>query len=302
MFELRYLPDEYTCPSQLFFSDPQHGWILSSWHMMNSSSYSLLATSDGGRTWKRLPDPPGGGPLQFISSRDGWMIGGPEVPDGIPVPWAENIWVTHDGGAHWHVLPVPLPKATDVTEPYYVDLEPYFVDLRFKNSREGTVIAERQISDYLFRFMSCTTADGGKSWHISQFDAQTATASFAGSQLIWTVSHWPRGPVPPSCDHVKVWLTSGDHVIKPTLPAGPSANPILGGVSFVNESDGWASYIDGRPEILSTSDSGKTPANPIGQPVQRRADLVSTTDGGKTFWIITPPIAAEFPVPPPEEP
>jgi photosystem II stability/assembly factor-like uncharacterized protein len=257
MFDLR---DDYTFPSQVFFSDPQHGWILWHWHMMNSSLDSLLATSDGGHTWKRLPDPPGGGPFQFVSPRDGWMIGGPEVPDGIPVPEAENVWGTQDGGAHWHVLSVSLPQSAEASETY-------FVDLRFKNSREGIVVAEQQLSGRLFRFMSCTTADSGKSWRVSQFDAYHATASFAGSHIIWSVSDWPA---------MKVSLRSGDHVIEPTLPAGSSAKPVLGDVSFVNESNGWAPYFDGRPE------------------------LVSTTDGGTTFRIITPPIAAEFPIPPPE--
>ena len=257
MFDLR---DDYTFPSQVFFSDPKHGWILWHWHMMNSSLDSLLVTSDGGRTWKRLRDPPGGGPFQFISPRDGWMIGGPEVPDGIPVPEAENVWVTHDGGAHWHVFPVSLPVAADASETY-------FVDLRFKNSREGTVVAEQQLSGRLFRFMSCTTTDAGKSWHVSRFEAYHATPSFAGNNIIWSVSDWPE---------MKVSLRSGDHVIEPTLPAGPSAKPVLGDVNFVNESNGWASYFDGRPE------------------------LVSTKDGGTTLRIITPPIAAGFPIPPPE--
>src|SRR4029077_16416302 len=71
-------------------------------------------------------------------------------------------------------------------------------------------------------------------------------------------------------------LRYGDNVIEPTLPAGLSAQPVLGDVIFVNESNGWASYFDGRPE------------------------LVSTTDGGKKFRIITPPIAADLPIPPPE--
>ncbi len=257
MFDLR---DDYTFPSQVFFSDPQHGWILWHWHMMNSSLDSLLATSDGGRTWKRLPDPPGGGPFQFISPRDGWMIGGPEVPDGIPVPEAENVWATQDGGAHWHVLPVSLPESAEAGETY-------FVDLRFKNSREGAVIAEQQLSGRLFRFMSCTSSDAGKSWHVSRFEAYHATPSFAGNNIIWSVSDWPA---------MKVSLRSGDHVIEPSLPAGPSPQPVLGDVIFVNESNGWASYFDGRPE------------------------LVSTTDGGKKFRIITPPIAADLPIPPPE--
>jgi photosystem II stability/assembly factor-like uncharacterized protein len=112
------LRDDYTFPSQLFFSDPKHGWILWHWHMMNSSMDSLLATSDGGHTWKRLPDPPGGGPFQLMSPHNGWMIGGPELPDGIPVPEAENVWVTQDGGPTGMCFPflcLSLPRPAKPT-------------------------------------------------------------------------------------------------------------------------------------------------------------------------------------------
>jgi hypothetical protein len=158
------------------------------------------------------------------------------------------------------VLPVSLPESAEASEAY-------FIDLKFKNSREGTVVAEQQLSGRLFRFMSCTTIDAGRSWHASRFEAYRATPSFAGNQIVWSVSDWPA---------TKLSLRSGDRVIEPTVPAGSFPQPGLGDVIFVNESNGWASYFDGRPE------------------------LVSTTDGGKEFRIITPPIAADLTIPPPE--
>jgi len=257
MFNLR---DDYTFPLHVFFSDPKHGWILWHWHMMNSSLDSLLATSDGGRTWKRLPDPPGSGPFQFISPRDGWMIGGPEVPNGIPVPEAENLWVTHDGGSHWHVVSIPLPKDADASEIYYVDL-------KFTNSLEGAAAAAQQLSGRLFRFFSFATSDSGKSWRVSRFEAYHATPSFAGGRIVWSASDWPAR---------KVSLRFENYIVSPALPAGRSAQQVLGDVNFVSESNGWAPFFEGRPE------------------------LASTTDGGRTFRVITPPIAAEFPIPTPE--
>jgi photosystem II stability/assembly factor-like uncharacterized protein len=67
-------------PGDVFFSDPRHGWFLWSWPT------ALLATKDGGRMWKRLSDPPGEGPMNFVSARDGLMIGG------------SQLWANHDGG------------------------------------------------------------------------------------------------------------------------------------------------------------------------------------------------------------
>lgn len=260
MFELQ---DDYTFPSQVFFSDPEHGWILWQWHMMNSSQDSLLATSDGGRTWKRLPNPPGDGPLQFLSARDGWIIGGPESWQGVGRPGDTRLWVTQDGGLHWHALPVTLPESAEGGEAS----QAYFVDLRFTNLRKGLVVASQQLSGHLSRFFTCFTADAGKSWQISHFDTPNATPSFVDSNVIWSVSDWPDR---------KASLGVREQIVKPTLPAGPSPRQSLGDLIFVNESNGWASFFDGR------------------------AELVSTTDGGKTLRIITPPVAAKSPIPPPE--
>ena len=96
-------------PTQVYFSDPRHGWILWHWSMMNSRANALLSTTDRGQSWKRLPDPPGAGPLDFTSARDGWMIGGSPGQEGIPVIDDDQLWGTHDGGVHWKAISVPLP-------------------------------------------------------------------------------------------------------------------------------------------------------------------------------------------------
>jgi photosystem II stability/assembly factor-like uncharacterized protein len=267
------LMDDYTFPSQLFFSDSQHGWILWHWHMMNKSLDALLATTDGGRTWSRLPDPPGPGPLQFTSPHDGWIIGGPEIPDGIPDPESENLWATHDGGIHWHVVSVPLPADSEAGEAY-------FSAFRFKNSREGLAVAERQLSGRLFRFLTCVTRDGGRSWKVSHFDAYHASPSFVGEHIIWSLSDWPA---------MKVTFQIDDHVTSPILPAGTSLEGGLGDVDFIDDSNGWTTYRNGRTTLVFMSGPKFAPM-----------ELLSTTDGGKTFQIITPPVAAQTPFPPPE--
>jgi photosystem II stability/assembly factor-like uncharacterized protein len=251
------LMDDYTFPSQLFFSDSQHGWILWHWHMMNTSLDALLATTDGGRTWSRLPDPPGPGPLQFTSPRDGWIIGGPEIPDGIPDPESENLWATHDGGIHWHVVSVPLPADSEAGEAY-------FSAFRFKNSREGLAVAERQLSGRLFRFLTCVTRDGGRSWKISHFDAYHASPSFVGKHIIWSLSDWPA---------MKVTLQIDGHATSPAPPSGLSPEGRFGDFDFIDDSNGWTRFD---------------------------RELLSTSDGAMTLQIITPPVLAQSPFPPPQ--
>lgn len=254
MFKLR---DDYTFPRQVFFSDPQHGWILWHWAMMNSQLNYLLATEDAGRTWKRLPDPPGPGPLQFTSPREGWMIGGPETPQGIPDPETENLWRTHDGGLHWHVLPVSPMADSELSEIY-------FGEIRFKNANQGLAIAGGHVSDYVSRFFTCVTRDGGKTWSLSHFDAYHASPSFVDDHVIWSISDWPA---------MKVSLRTGDRLTSPVPPAGLSPGSHFGDFDFVDDSNAWTLY--GR-------------------------ELLSTADGGNTFNVITPPALARSPFPQPQ--
>jgi photosystem II stability/assembly factor-like uncharacterized protein len=250
------LMDDYTFPNQLFFSDPQHGWIIWHWALMNSRLNYLLSTNDGGLTWKRLPDPPGPGPLQFTSAREGWMIGGPEIPDGIPVPESENLWATHDGGIHWRVVQVPLTDSETG--------EVYFSEVRFRNPQQGLAIAGGRVSDYLFRFFTCDTRDGGKSWKVSHFDAYHASPSFVGEHIIWSLSDWPA---------MKVTVRIDRRAISPAPPSGLSPGGRFGDFEFIDDSTGWTLYD---------------------------RELLSTSDGGKTLRIITPPVLEQSPFPPPE--
>lgn len=175
-----HLMDDYYFPSQLFFSDPQHGWILWHWHMMHGSQDAILATSDGGRTWKRLGHTvPGGGPLQFMSPSDGWMIGGPEDREGIDREDTQ-LWVTHDDGAAWKPVPVPVPKDSS-------EQEPYLAAFKFKSVDEGVAIAQEQLGPRLFRVFTCRTRDGGKSRQTSQFDAYHAEPHFGSKHIFWSL-------------------------------------------------------------------------------------------------------------------
>src|SRR5258708_23055524 len=99
-------------PTWISFSDPQHGWILWHWHMMNSSRESLLSTTDGGKTWKRLPDPQGAGPMDFVSSREGWLICASDNQQGIPFWEDDALCATRDGGKHWKTVALPIPRQT----------------------------------------------------------------------------------------------------------------------------------------------------------------------------------------------
>jgi hypothetical protein len=78
------------------FVDPQHGWVLVG---DDSSTTNLLATSDGGQTWKTVPvDTHDALHVTFADPTNGWLYGD-----------SSNFQSTHDGGATW--LTVDLGKA-----------------------------------------------------------------------------------------------------------------------------------------------------------------------------------------------
>ncbi|HTS24817.1 MAG TPA: hypothetical protein VMH81_03025 [Bryobacteraceae bacterium] len=231
---------------------------------MNSRRFALFATDDGGGTWEQLPEPPGAGPLQFISPQQGWMIGGPEKPDGIPVPELENLWATLDGGVHWRVVKVPVPPLA-VPDPYVRD--PYLTEFRFRDSLHGLLVARRQISGYEFQVFTCATEDGGNSWRISSFDAYHASPSFVGGHIVWSVLVAYKQPLK---------IHSGDRVTSPALAGGVPLHGGLRDVSFFDDSNGWTVYDH-----------------------DERSDVVATADGGETFRIISPEVVVQAPLPPP---
>lgn len=95
------------------FSDPQHGWIIGNAGSLLAPVSRQISTSDGGDTWKDLPQAPTfpnggkGGNLDsnfaFRSPIEGWL-GGLEAP-GKPV-----VYSSIDGGLSWqpHHLPVDV--------------------------------------------------------------------------------------------------------------------------------------------------------------------------------------------------
>ncbi|MGZ4791262.1 MAG: YCF48-related protein [Ilumatobacteraceae bacterium] len=79
------------------FVDAQHGWMLEA---DDSSTSVLLATSDGGATWKAPSvDTRKAAHVKFADRMNGWMYGGD----------SSSFQSTHDGGATWQ--PVDLAQA-----------------------------------------------------------------------------------------------------------------------------------------------------------------------------------------------
>lgn len=236
------ISDDYTFPTELFFSDSQHGWMLWHWHMMNSSVNYLLSTGDGGRTWNRLPDARGAGPIQFTTPYDGWAIGTSPEDIGIPTPGNDALFVTHDGGKHWTEVRVPLPDNIDASSAY-------FYSLRFKNERVGSVLLSEQFNDGRLVSVVYVTRDGGKTWRSSASNGAPQSFSLLDS-----------GPIrsyydPDDHSYGSLHIQSGKRTISPKMPDDVLLAPGYSFPVFLNHSNAWMST---GSALLATTDSGKS--------------------------------------------
>lgn len=97
-------------PASVTFVSLQAGWVLGA--TCPTCTASLLRTRDGGKSWASIPGPPtslapGGGTgvrkVRFADLDNGWAFD----PD---------LWVTHDGGAHWARPTLPVAGSPSVSD------------------------------------------------------------------------------------------------------------------------------------------------------------------------------------------
>jgi hypothetical protein len=89
--------EDGTGPMNLSFVDGRHGWLRVTSRLpgqrAEEETGTLLRTSNGGRTWERLPDAPTPGSIRFVTRQRGWQA------------WLDALWETRDGGRTWVAVP-----------------------------------------------------------------------------------------------------------------------------------------------------------------------------------------------------
>jgi hypothetical protein len=93
-------------PDAVTFVSPSDGWLVGTAWCGSASCLAMAQTTDGGYTWNSAPAPIatvaaiGSGTravsVRFANHQDGWI-------------YALNpsrVWSTHDGGAHWTLVPI----------------------------------------------------------------------------------------------------------------------------------------------------------------------------------------------------
>jgi photosystem II stability/assembly factor-like uncharacterized protein len=228
--------DDLAGPIELYFLDSMHGWIEFDISGMSRPG-KLLATKDGGRTWKWMEGNRAffSGPISFTSVRDGWLAS----------YWDDSLNVTHDGAKSWQK--VALMPPADLPEPKY----PRGFGLPiFKDSRNGYVAVEYAAREGTpWKVMIYATYSGGRSWQPLKRLSIPDDALFA---LTDSTVIFPTNTVIGKPSTESVSLTNQEQPAKPVTSRNISGIEMF---SFVDVRNGWAQT---RCGLFATANGGAT--------------------------------------------
>ena len=249
----------YAGVGHVFFADDLHGWVML--RVVSSSNFKLgilLATSDGGITWNKLPPPPIGEPVYFATPTDGWLAGGPN---------GDALFVTRNGGQSWAKQQLPIPSSLEQPSSLTYTLP------RFTSSSDGFVraafsYAEREIA-VLYQ-----SHDRGATWGLIQsYESEPDTqgwllrkSTLVADTLILLPRSKPSG---------LALITRSGVRYRPSGRTGDTPKGEITRVDFADETTGWLLFSDGNCAGFKTGCS-------------QQSSLVITRDGAQTFLDVTP--------------
>ncbi len=144
------------------FSDALHGWILGFTGSTEQLASQLSYTSDGGDTWRILPQVPtfpiggkGGAftrNIAFRSPIEGWLA-------GAEAPGRAVVYSSIDGGATWQPHPLPVPASAQPASPKGVMLAAEAAVYLLPGAGVMAVTADDQGNT-----VGLTSFDGGSTW------------------------------------------------------------------------------------------------------------------------------------------
>jgi len=290
------------------FVDSAHGWIsgcdfIGDVFRNGSDRYSAVErTTDGGRTWKvSAPDCAGcGGSLSFLDAKNGFALGGRpahrlarttdggatwhvvgrapfagtidflDASHGWGVTWDARLFRTQDGGHAWRRVRF-APRGVLETEdmPQFYGAQNGVVAVRFRNA-----------GSHLQRAAIYVTRDGGRTW-----TARPVPSGLELARVQWgTTGSLQFSAATPSAWFLwagkKLWTTSdaGARWTRVGVRIGPDA---VWNLTFTSPTAGWA--------ILGVEHNSV--------PV-----LARTTNGGRDWTPLRPPVPKLPPVLPPPTP
>lgn len=223
-------------PVSLYLLDSAHGWLDVTFQSMFDPG-RLLATDDGGHTWKWVNSPIHSGPLYFHTLNDGWIIsnyGG------------RQLYVTHDGAKSWRETRLKAPS--ELGSQAYAE----FLEMPFFMGRQDGYLA---VNYYGPGYSSPTlviysTGSGGRYWQqLKSVPASMEThVGLTNSAVILPTN---SGASEPSTERVSL--------ANPSRPSRPVTSQDHSGIvsfSFLDDKDGWIFKVSAPGGLFSTHDGG----------------------------------------------
>ncbi len=222
----------------MFFLDEANGWILTS---SQSFSRRMLATTDGGLTWKAVHSVPqetvsqsgflpadGGvfGPV-FSSPVQGWVVGAVFLPQS-----AVKLFASADGGRLW--TENRGCSGTDAIT--YAALPKFFDSDHLQGVMALQVFTPNR--DNSARWVFCVTANGGQTWQTTTSIPAPAQLANRNLQIAAATPQnfffWVGDVLYVSADGGKTWMEQ--------TPSLHSTR--LAGLNFLDAMQGWAWSTD----------------------------------------------------------
>ncbi len=200
------------CPTSLFFTDPNHGWIAATSEGDPGAGNTLYVTEDTGVIWKSHRLALKGRPerVRFVNANVGWLLEtlrstasspvlvstSPDDPeDRHPLAWpdATQLRRTEDGGRSWHLISSFPGRIMDL---YVLDVDSLFAlgedgFIARTRDRGGTWEQCEPVTEHAINAMALAdggigiacgdcnllmvTRDGGRHW-----EAVTSVPPFGG--------------------------------------------------------------------------------------------------------------------------
>lgn len=249
----------------VFFLDRNRGWVV-------GSKGALLATTDGGKTWKIKQQPSEDilRDIYFSDDLNGWIVCERNIYKlkGKDEP-RTYLMSTDDGGNTWTrvdirgvepdgrlVRAVFSPKgrgwAFGEGGAVFTMQDPSADWVPLQSPTRHLLLGGTFIDDYRGWLVGAgatiiQTSDGGESWHVSRLPAAKGirfnAASFVDNRLGWAVGS--AGTVYRTTNGGRTWV-----------PQNSGVSTDLFDVKFLNASEGWAVGAEGT--LIHSTDGGAT--------------------------------------------
>jgi photosystem II stability/assembly factor-like uncharacterized protein len=248
--------EDGTGPMNLSFVDGRHGWLRVTSRLpgqrAEEETGTLLRTTDGGKTWERLPDAPTPGSIRITRQR-GWQS------------WLDALWETRDGGRTWVAVPSLAAAPGQGGRLEFAGLPTLFAT----GAGFVPVLRYRRDPGLVWEGGFAETRDGGSTWSAPRLvpsgSGNLPTMAVAGSGTLLVLSGDQR-TLASSDDHGRTWTTRRSGL------AGRGFTATYG-MTFPDATSGW---------LLSASLEGCGPA------CDSKGAVLSTRSAGRSWAVVFP--------------